>query len=158
LKRRDLVLLSGAALVAGQAVAKPIKPGTGVSQRKTQKLLLKYSKTKSFLKVPKSAAKTTKYVNSMTALLGLSDNQQTTATTILTAARESLVPVKTSLKAAKKTLGSSAKANDAASINQASASIGNLIAQKLSTAAGANAAIFQILTPDQQAKLAQFQG
>jgi hypothetical protein len=160
LKRRELMLVSGAALVAGQGLAKTLKPGpTGVvSQRRTQKLLLKYSKAKSFLKVPKSAKKTTKYVNSLTALVGLSANQQTQATTALTAARETLVTVRTNLKAAKKLLATAVKNNDSGAMGQASTSIGNLMAQKLSTATSANAALYQMLTPDQQSKLSQFQG
>jgi hypothetical protein len=153
------MLLSGAALVAEQGFAKTLKtsPTGAVSNRKKQKLLLKYSKAKAFLKVPKTANKTTKYVASITALLDLTDNQQTQATTILTAARESLINVRTNLKLAKKTLGSAAKANDTVAMGQASTAVGGWMTQKVSTAASANSAIFQMLTTDQQSKLAQYQ-
>jgi Spy/CpxP family protein refolding chaperone len=54
-------------------------------------------------------------------------------------------------------LSSAIKTNDTAAIDQAAATIGNLTAQMISNHAKAQAAFFQILTPDQQAKMTQFE-
>ena len=59
------------------------------------------------------------------------------------------------MKAAHDTLQDAVKANDAAAIDQAANTIGQLTAQITSTHAKAEAAFYQTLTADQQVKFAQ---
>jgi Spy/CpxP family protein refolding chaperone len=96
-------------------------------------------------------------VNFLTAVLSLTTAQQQQATTIFTDAATAALTVRSNLKAAHQSLSSAVKNNDTSSIDQVSTTIGNLMAQLVSTEAKANAAFYQILTPDQQAKFNQIQ-
>ena len=97
-------------------------------------------------------------VNFLTTILSLTAAQQQQATTIFTDATTTALTVRTNLKTAHQSLGNAVKSNDTSNIDQVSISIGNLTAQQVSTEAKANAAFYQILTPDQQAKFNQILG
>jgi hypothetical protein len=156
MNRRQLMLIPGAALVAEQAFAQTqsmSKAVTGLSAHQSKKQLLKLSRTRSVTKVPKSEAKTAKYLKSIGAYLGLSADQRQQASTILAAARGTLTSIRASLKPARQSLNAAVHSNDTAAINQATTLIGSLTAQRVTAAAGAHAALYQMLTSDQQAKL-----
>jgi Spy/CpxP family protein refolding chaperone len=93
----------------------------------------------------------------LTKQLELTPAQQQQATAIFTNAAAAQTAIHNNLKTAHDGLNSAIKTNDAAAIDQAAATIGNLTAQMLSTHAKTQAAFFQILTPDQQAKMTQFE-
>jgi Spy/CpxP family protein refolding chaperone len=93
----------------------------------------------------------------LTKHLDLSAAQQQQATTIFTNAAASQTTIHNSLKTAHDGLSSAIKTNDTAAIDQAAATIGNLTAQMISNHAKAQAAFFQILTPDQQTKMSQME-
>ena len=157
MNRRQLMLIPGAALVAEQAFAQAqsmSKAVTGVSAHQSKKQLLKLSRTRSVTKIPKTEIKASKYIKSIGAYLGLSADQRAQASTILAAARGTVTTIRASLKPARQSLSAAVQANDTAGINQASALIGSLTSQRMVAAAGAHAAIHQMLTSDQQAKLA----
>lgn len=94
-------------------------------------------------------------VDRLTTLLSLNSTQQQQATTIFTNAATAENSLRTSLKTAHQSLQEAVQKNDSASIDQASATIGNLTAQMTSAQAKADAAFYQILTPDQQTKFTQ---
>ena len=96
-------------------------------------------------------------VDSLSNLLTLTDSQKQQATTIFTAAANAETSVHTNLKTAHDSLTAAVNKNDLASIDQISTTIGNLTAQQTSIEAKANAAFYQILTPDQQTKFAQIE-
>ncbi len=91
----------------------------------------------------------------LTQKLGLSTEQQQQATTIFTNAATNAKPSHDQMRAAHESLQSAVAKNDGAAIDQAANSIANLMAQSISTRAKAEAAFYQTLTPDQQAKYAQ---
>jgi Spy/CpxP family protein refolding chaperone len=101
------------------------------------------------------AARAQHHVSFLTTVLSLTAAQQQQATTILTNAAEDAVH--NNMKAAHQTLHDSIKANDSAAIDQASATIGNLTGQITAINTKAHAALYQVLTPDQQTKLAQLE-
>jgi Spy/CpxP family protein refolding chaperone len=127
------------------------------SQNISKKELLKYSRLKATFRIPKSAAKEEKHIKTLSTLLSLNSDQQQQAASIFNGAVGTRASLHTSLKAARKSLSQAVKNNDSASIGQAAALIANLKAQQLSNGAVANAAFLQILTPEQQATLAEFQ-
>jgi len=94
-------------------------------------------------------------VNFLTEKLGLSPAQQQQATTIFTNAATNEKPTHDQMKAAHESLQSAVTKNDSAAIDQAANSIANLMAQSISAHAKAEAAFYQTLTPDQQAKYSQ---
>ena len=96
-------------------------------------------------------------VSSLATLLTLTASQQQQATTIFTNAATAESSVCTNLKAPHQTLSDAVKSDDLSTIDQTSTTIGNLMAQSVSTSAKARAAFYQILTPDQQAKFSQIQ-
>ncbi|HKE30711.1 MAG TPA: Spy/CpxP family protein refolding chaperone, partial [Candidatus Angelobacter sp.] len=61
------------------------------------------------------------------------------------------------MKTAHQNLETAIKNNDQSGITQASNAIGNLIAQMTAAHAKAQAAFYQILTPDQQTKMNQLE-
>jgi hypothetical protein len=156
-----MVALPGiAAAVASRALGQTrdsVAANNGVVSHLNRKVLAKHSGLKSAYKVPKSAAKQAKYVNSLTALLSLSVGQQQQAATILANAAVTNKQLHINLKAARKALSDAVQANDAGTISQASAALGTLTGQHISNGALANAMVFQLLTTAQQGKLAQFQ-
>ncbi len=155
MNRRQMVIFPGIALVAGQALADTQQPAThtlGFSHETVGH----YSRPKSFYTVPTTQVKQTKYVSFLATLLSLTPAQQSQAANTFAAAGASHAEAKKNMKIAKVSLSRFVKNNDGAGINDASASIGNLAAQRHSIGAGANAAFLQILTADQQTKLHQF--
>lgn len=91
-------------------------------------------------------------VNFLTRQLTLTTAQQQQALTIFTTSATADAAARATLKTAHQSLSDSVKTNNLAGIDQASATIGNLTAQVSSTDGKADAAFFQILTPDQQTK------
>lgn len=108
-------------------------------------------------KPPDPATMAQHRVQHLTTLLSLNASQQQQATTIFTNAATSMAGVHGSMKAAHQSLHTAIQNNDTAAIDQLSANIGNLTAQQVATEAKAHAALFQILTPDQQTKLSAFE-
>jgi len=94
-------------------------------------------------------------VNFLTEKLNLSSAQQQQATTIFTNAATNAKSSHDQMKAAHESLQSAVAKNDSAAIDQAANSIANLVAQSISSRAKAEAAFYQTLTPDQQAKYSQ---
>jgi hypothetical protein len=162
MNRRSLVALPGiAAFAASRAFAQTQETATaadGVVAHVSHKTLSKHSGVKSAYKVPKSAAKQTRYLNSLTALLSLTSDQHVQATAIYANAASTRLSVQSSIKAARRALRDAVKSNDSGGIAQASASLGALKGQHISYGAIANAQVRQLLTPAQLTKLAQFQG
>ena len=89
--------------------------------------------------------------------LDLTAAQQQQATPIFNNMVTTQTNIQNSLKTAHQDLESAIKANDAGAIEQAANNIGNLTAQMVSNHAKAQAAFFQILTPEQQTKLSQME-
>ena len=107
---------------------------------------------------PDPATMAQRRVEFLTNLLTLTTAQQQEATTIFTNAATAEAAVRANLKAAHDSLSAAVQKNDVATIDQVSITIGNLTAQSTSIDAKANAAFYQILTPDQQAKFNQSRG
>ena len=161
MNRRSLVALPGiAAFAASRVFAQEQETGSsnGTVSHVSTKSLVKHSGAKAAYKVPKRAAKQTRYLNSLAALLSLTTGQQLQAATIFTNAASTRASIKSSLKAARKALKDAVRSNDAGGIAQASNALGALTGRHIASGAAANAAIFQLLTPDQQTKLSQYQG
>lgn len=157
MNRRSLIALPGvAAFAASQAFGQTRE--TASTPHVSTKALVKHSGSKAAYKIPKSVAKQTRYVNSLTALLSLTSSQQSTAAAIYANAATTQSSVKTSLKAARKALQAAVKTNDSGAISQTSTALGVLTGQHIANGAAANAAIVQLLTPEQQARLALVQG
>jgi Spy/CpxP family protein refolding chaperone len=95
-----------------------------------------------------------KRVAKMTALLALTPAQQTQVTSILTSAAGQRAD-RGSMKQVRAQMRTAIQADDTASIEQASNTIGNLAAQNAAARAKTAASIYQILTPDQKAKASQ---
>jgi Spy/CpxP family protein refolding chaperone len=95
-------------------------------------------------------------VSFLTRLLSLTSAQQQQATTIFTAAANRGFPIDGSLRNAEQKLRAAERNNDRAGIQAISTTIGNLTAQMTAAESTAKAAFYQILTPDQQTKLNQF--
>jgi len=96
-------------------------------------------------------------VNFLTTLLNLTTAQQQQATSIFTSAASSDATVHSSMKTARQSLNAAVKVNDTATIEQSSTTIGNLTAQLTLNKGKADAAFYQMLTPEQQTKLTQFE-
>jgi Spy/CpxP family protein refolding chaperone len=96
-------------------------------------------------------------INFLTTLLTLTTAQQAQATTIFTTAATAEATVHSSMKTAHQALKAAVTGNDAATIDTTANTIGTLTAQLTSIEAKADAAFYQILTPDQQTKLSQFE-
>jgi Spy/CpxP family protein refolding chaperone len=96
-------------------------------------------------------------VKFLTTLLSLTATQQQQATTIFTNEATAETTVHDSMKTAHESLQNAVKANDTEAIDQTANTIGELTAQITSTHARAEAAFYQTLTADQQAKFAQLQ-
>ena len=96
-------------------------------------------------------------VQFLTTMLNLSQVQQTQATTIFTNVAQAQSATMQNLHAAHNTLQTAIKNNDAAAIDQAATTIGNLTAQMTSAHAKADAAFLQTLNSEQQAKFLQLE-
>ena len=108
-------------------------------------------------KPPDPATMAQHRVQFLTTMLNLSQVQQTQATTIFTYAAQAQSATMQSLHAAHQTLQTAIKNNDAAGIDQAAATIGNLTAQMTSAHAKADAAFLQTLNSEQQTKFSQLE-
>ena len=97
------------------------------------------------------------YVKSMTAQLGLSSEQQAQAATIFSDAAAAEAPLRTTMATARQSFENAVKSNDTGSLEQFCTAIGNLTAQLTLAQSKAKAAFYQILTPEQQAKLSQLE-
>ena len=122
------------ALVASSAFAQQIAPPSGGPDRHAQHHL----------------AMPTKH-------LDLTAAQQQQATTIFSNAAAAQTNIHNNMKTAHESLATAIKSNDTGAIEQAANTIGSLTAQMVSSHAKAQAAFFQILTPDQQAKMTQME-
>jgi len=107
---------------------------------------------------PTPAEMVERRVTFLTNQLSLTASQQQQATTIFTAAATASTALRDSSRTAHQSLGDAVKANDTAAIDRVATTIGNLTAQQTSTDAKAEAAFYQILTPDQKTKLAEVRG
>ena len=93
-------------------------------------------------------------VSYLTTVLSLTNMQQQQATAIFTNVANDARTVHDSLINVQESLSAAVKSNDNAAIEQAAATIGNLIAQ---LRAKGEAAFYQILTADQQNKMTQIE-
>lgn len=89
-------------------------------------------------------------VDHLTRVLSLTSGQQAQALTIFTNAATAGASLHDSMKTAHDALSAAITANNAGGIDQASQAIGSLSAQETSIRGKADAAFYQILTPDQQ--------
>jgi Spy/CpxP family protein refolding chaperone len=162
MNRRSMVAIPGiAALAAARAFSETgesVTPGDGSILHASRKALIKHTGAKSAYKVPKNANKQTKYLNSLTALLSLTSAQNQQIAAVYTGAVATRLSLQASIKTARKSLHTAVKNYDSGSISQSVATLGNLLVQHMSNGAMANAAVYQMLTPEQQTKLSQYQG
>jgi Spy/CpxP family protein refolding chaperone len=93
----------------------------------------------------------------LTTVLSLTSAQQTQVKTVLTNAAANLSATRASMKTAHATLKTAIHSNDASSMEQASNAIGTLMAQQLLARSKTEAAIYQLLTPEQQTKMTQLE-
>jgi Spy/CpxP family protein refolding chaperone len=96
-------------------------------------------------------------ISFLTTLLTLTTAQQQQATTIFTNEATAAMPVHTSMKTAREALKTAITSNDAAIMSTNATTIGTLTAQLTSIEATADAAFYQLLTPEQQTKFTQFE-
>ena len=97
-------------------------------------------------------------VTFLTSQLSLTASQQQQATAIFTAAANSATTLRESSRTAREALNEAVKANDIAAIDRAAATIGSLTTQQTSNEAKAEAAFYQILTPEQKTKFSESRG
>jgi protein CpxP len=90
----------------------------------------------------------------MTTVLSLTTAQQAQVKSVLTAAAANGSTTHGSMKTAHDNLKTAIHANDPAGMEQAASTIGNLMAQEELARAKTEAAIYQLLTPEQQTKMA----
>jgi Spy/CpxP family protein refolding chaperone len=93
----------------------------------------------------------------LTTVLSLTTAQQQQAKTIYVSSATSEQAIHTSMRQAHDTLRTAVKNNDTVGIDEAANTIGLLTAQMESARAKADAALYQMLTEDQQAKLSDLQ-
>jgi Spy/CpxP family protein refolding chaperone len=103
------------------------------------------------------AAHIQRHIQHLTTVLSLTPAQQQQATTIFTNAMSGGQSFHADMKTAHQNLEAAIKNNDPNGITQAANTIGNLTAQMIAAHAKAQAAFYQILTPDQQSKLSQLE-
>lgn len=96
-------------------------------------------------------------VDFLTKRLSLNAQQQQQATSIYTEEASNAKSLHEQMRTAHQSLQAAVEKNDAAAIEQASNTIGNLMAQMTMAHAKAEAALFQTLTPEQQSKLSQME-
>jgi Spy/CpxP family protein refolding chaperone len=157
MNRRQMVVLPGIALAASRGFSQTSQAAatSSVSGTVSHKALSHYTRLKSLSTIPKSAGKQAKYISFLAAHLSLSTGQQAEAADIFAAASTSVAQLKTTIKTTRKSLGESVKNNDSVGIDKTSLTIGKLVQQRHSISAKANAAFYQTLTADQQAKFSQ---
>jgi Spy/CpxP family protein refolding chaperone len=91
-------------------------------------------------------------VSFLTDKLELSPSQQQQATNIFTNEMSAAKSLHDQMKTAHQSLQAAVKTNDSAGIEQASGTISSLTAQMITARAKADAAFYQLLSPDQQSK------
>jgi Spy/CpxP family protein refolding chaperone len=91
-------------------------------------------------------------VSFLKTVLSLTDAQATQATTIYTNAAEAAGPLRTQLSTARESIRDAVKNNNAAAIEQLSATIGALTGQMTAIQSKAEAAFYAILSADQRTK------
>ena len=157
MNRRQMLMIPGAAAAAASAALAEVPPHPPTVMGVSHKRVSKYSKSSEIYKVPKTAAKNTKYVAFLTTLLGLTTDQQQQITAIFTSAMQSQTTLRASMKTARQTLVTAVQNGDTNAIGQVTSGLGLLTAQHLAAGANANLQFLQILTPAQQSLLVQFQ-
>jgi Spy/CpxP family protein refolding chaperone len=90
----------------------------------------------------------------LSSQLGLTAAQQTQAKAIFQDARQSTQPIRQQLKQTRQSLRAAVEANNTAQIQQLAATEGSQAGQLAAVRSTAMAKVYQILTPDQQQKLA----
>lgn len=105
--------------------------------------------------LPSATDRAQHHIQRLTTLLSLSTAQQQQATTIFSNAASSEDTTHQSMRTAHENLEAAVKSNNVSSIDQIAAEIGSLTTQMVANEAKAQAAFYQILTPDQQSKLSQ---
>jgi Spy/CpxP family protein refolding chaperone len=93
----------------------------------------------------------------LSSYLNLTPAQQAQEKSIFQGARQSGQPIRQQLKQTRQSLRAAVQANDAAAIQQLAASEGGQIGQLAAIRSTAMAKVYQMLTPDQQQKLASLQ-
>jgi periplasmic protein CpxP/Spy len=96
-------------------------------------------------------------VDYMTNVLSLNAAQQTQIKNVLTTATASKGTTHASMSAAHTALKTAIHNNDAAGMEQAANTIGTLMGQEALAHAKTEAAIYQLLTPEQQTKMTQLE-
>jgi protein CpxP len=89
----------------------------------------------------------------MTTVLSLTSAQQTQITSVLTNASSNKSTIHAGMKAAHDALRTAVHANDAAGMEQAATTIGSLTTQETLAHAKTEAAVYLLLTPEQQTKM-----
>ena len=89
--------------------------------------------------------------------LSLTAAQQTQAKSIFQDARQSAQPIRQQLKQTRQALRAAVQSNNAAQIQQLATTEGSQVGQLAAIRSTAMAKVYQILTPDQQQKLASLQ-
>ena len=107
---------------------------------------------------PTPAEMVARRVTFLTSQLSLTASQQQQATTIFTAATTAATALRESSRTAHQALSDAVKANDTAAIDRTAATLGNLTTQQTSNDAKAEAAFYQILTPEQKTKYSESRG
>lgn len=106
---------------------------------------------------PSPADRAQRHVKFLTTVLSLTSAQEQQALTTFTDAATAENQLHESMRSAHDVLKSAETSGDTAAIDQAAKSIGQLMAQLISTSAKANAAFYQTLTQKQQSKLSELQ-
>ncbi len=97
------------------------------------------------------------HVDMLTKHLSLDAQQQQQATSIYTEEANGAKSLHDQMRTAQQNLQAAIQKNDTGAIEQASNTIGNLMGQMTMTHAKADAAMFQVLHPDQQSRFAQME-
>ena len=106
---------------------------------------------------PDPATHIQRHVQRLTTLLSLTPAQQQQATTIFTNTVNGEASLHNDMKTAHENLQTAIQNNDQNGIAAAATTIGNLTSQMIAAHAKAQAAFYQILTPDQQTKFSQLE-
>lgn len=102
---------------------------------------------------PDPAKMAQRHLDFLTKQLSLTPQQQQQANTIFSDAASNAKANHDQMRAAHDSLKAAIQKNDSAGIEQAANTIGNLTTQMITAHAKAQAAFYQVLTPDQQTKM-----
>jgi Spy/CpxP family protein refolding chaperone len=106
---------------------------------------------------PTPAAIAQHQVQRLTTLLSLNANQVEQATTIFTTEATAALNARTTEHAARQTIETAVKANDTATIQTTSSTLGQISAERENAHALARAQFYAILTADQKTKYSQLE-